>query len=297
MRRRDFIAGLGVAAWSLAFAGIAPIAAAERKRSGSPAACDKKHPRRCGVRMNKNISALAARNNALWCDAVCRAHDRPGEFHDTLWLTRLGAPRFYPDAVTLSGAESTPAQIETIAALVGSTREREWSVKDSFRALELNSLGFEPLFDAEWVAMNLPLSDLRGRPATEYRSASVTSEAGLIAWEQAWAGEEVNAAAVSKPRVFMPRLLTDTGVRFVSIQGDGGIVGGGILNRGSEVVGLSNLFGRIDMEMVWRILVAMAAEFFPGLPLVSYERGHELAVAHQAGFETVGFLRVWKLGA
>jgi hypothetical protein len=145
--------------------------------------------------------------------------------------------------------------------------------------------------------MHPPLPDLRGHPAAEYRSASVTSEAGLIAWEQAWAGEEVNAAAVSKPRVFMPRLLTDTGVRFVSIQGDGGSVGGGILNRGSEVVGLSNLFGCIDMEMVWRNLVAMAAEVFPGLPLVGYERSHELAVAHQAGFETVGFLRVWKLGA
>jgi hypothetical protein len=160
--------------------------------------------------MKKNMTALAARNNALWCDAVCRVHDRPGEFHDTLWLTRLGAPRFYPDAVTLSGAESASAQMETIAALVGSTREREWAVKDSFRGLELNSLGFEPLFDAEWVAMTPPLPDLKGHPAAEYRLASVTSKAGLIAWEQAWAGEEVNATAVSKPRLFMPRLLADS---------------------------------------------------------------------------------------
>jgi hypothetical protein len=246
--------------------------------------------------MKRSITALAARNNALWCDAVCGAHDRPGEFHDTLWFTRLGAPRFYPDAVTLSGVESAPAQIETIAALVGSTREREWAVKDSFRCLELNSLGFEPLFDAEWVAMNPRLPDLRAHPAAEYRSASVTSEAGLIAWEQAWAGEEVNAAAISKPCVFMPRLLTDTNVIFVSIQGDGGIVGGGILNRGAEVVGLSNLFGS-TIDMVWRSVAAMAGEIFPGLPLVGYERGYELAAAHQAGFETVGPLRVWRLRA
>jgi hypothetical protein len=72
---------------------------------------------------------------------------------------------------------------------------------------------------------------------------------------------------------------------------------GGILNRGSEVVGLSNLFGCMDMEMAWRNLVAMAVEVFPGLPLVGYERGHELAAAHQVGFETVGLLRVWKLHA
>ena len=30
----------------------------------------------------------AARNNAQWCDAVCRAHGNPGEFHDDIWLNR-----------------------------------------------------------------------------------------------------------------------------------------------------------------------------------------------------------------
>ena len=94
----------------------------------------------------------------------------------------------------------------------------------------------------------------------------------------------------------MPRLLADTNVVFVSIQGDGAIIGGGIINRGAEVVGLSNLFGSA-LDMVYRSLAAKAGEIFPGLPLVGYERGHELAAAHQAGFETVGFLRVWSLRA
>src|SRR5215831_472715 len=88
----------------------------------------------------------------------------------------------------------------------------------------------------------------------------------------------------------------DTNVVFVSIQGDGGIVGGGILNRGADVVGLSNLFGS-TIDMVWRNLTAMAGEIFPGLPLVGYERGYELVAAHQAGFETVGPLRIWGLRA
>jgi hypothetical protein len=243
--------------------------------------------------MKRSITALAAHNNALWCDAVCRAHDRPGEFHETLWFTRLGAPRFYPDVVTIGGIEAAPAQTEAIAALVGSTRQREWSVKDSFQSLDLQSLGFEPLFDAEWIALSAQLPDM-GR--TQYRPTIMTSTAGLIAWEQSWAGEEVNAAEISGPRVFMPRLLADTNVVFVSVQGDDGIVGGGILNRGAEVVGLSNLFGSA-IDVVWRSLVATASEIFPGLPLVGYEHGDELAAAHRAGFATVGPLRVWRFPA
>jgi hypothetical protein len=80
----------------------------------------------------------------------------------------------------------------------------------------------------------------------------------------------------------------------INLKTAGGIVGGGILNRGAEVVGLSNLFG-FAIELVWRSLVATAGEIFPGLPLVGYEHGDELAAAHRAGFETVGPLRVWRL--
>ena len=92
----------------------------------------------------------------------------------------------------------------------------------------------------------------------------------------------------------MPSLLADTNVVFVSIQGEGGIAGGGILNRGAEVVGLSNLFGS-KIDLVYRSLTAMAGEIFPGLPLVGYESGKELAAAKLAGFEAVGPLRVWRL--
>lgn len=168
-------------AWSR-HSGDSPQIAADPKRPWSLAKYDKKCSGRYGAGMKRSITALAAHNNALWCDAVCRAHDRPGEFHDTLWLTRLGTPRFYPDAVTVAGVEAAPAQMEAIAALVGSTRQREWVVKDSFQSLDLNSLGFEPLFDAEWVALSGPPPDVRDDPS-EYRSTSVTSKAGLIAWE------------------------------------------------------------------------------------------------------------------
>jgi hypothetical protein len=293
MRRRGFIAGLGAAAaWPIVM---------QAQQSATPeiplplADTPERSAVQSGAGMKSNITALAAYNNAMWCDAVCRAHGRPGEFQETLWLTRLGTPRFYPDAVTTSGVEAVPVQLKAIAELIGPTRRREWFVKDSFHCLPLNSLGFEPFFDAEWIAMNGTQPDM-GQNQPEYRSSIVTDEAGLIAWERSWAGEESKLAATPQPRIFVPRLLADDSIVFVSVQGENGTSGGGILNRGADAVGLSNLFGS-KMDWIYRSPAVVARETFPGLPLVGYEHGTDLAAAKLAGFEAIGSLRIWRLRA
>ena len=72
----------------------------------------------------------AARNNAEWCDAVCRAHGNPGEFHEGMWLNRHQVPRFYPNAGTL-GAPSQQ-QLDLIDELLAARIPGGWAVKDSF---------------------------------------------------------------------------------------------------------------------------------------------------------------------
>ena len=79
--------------------------------------------------------------------------------------------------------------------MVGSNRRREWFVKDSFHCLRLELLGFEPLFDAEWIAMSGARPDVRHHQPGD-RSTTVTDEAGLSAWERFWAGEDAKAAAI-----------------------------------------------------------------------------------------------------
>ena len=43
----------------------------------------------------------AARNNADWCDIVCRLQGLEGHLDERLWWTASRSPDFYPDAVTL----------------------------------------------------------------------------------------------------------------------------------------------------------------------------------------------------
>ncbi len=78
----------------------------------------------------------AARNNAIWCDAVCRAHDIPGEFYDAIWINWHPAPRFYSNAVTLSYEQDAAAQqLAFIRALLDAGLPNGWCIKDSFCTL------------------------------------------------------------------------------------------------------------------------------------------------------------------
>ena len=58
----------------------------------------------------------------------------------------------------------------------------------------------------------------------------------------------------------------------------------------AAVVGVSNVFGD---ESAWAGCLLVAASHFPGMPLVGYEHGDDLAAARRHGFEPAGPLRVW----
>ncbi len=69
---------------------------------------------------------------------------------------------------------------------------------------------------------------------------------------------------------------------------------GAIAHHTDEVVGLSNVFvSPYDSVACWAGCVAMAQERFPGVPIVGYEHGPELAIAQEIGFEMLHSLKVW----
>lgn len=231
----------------------------------------------------------AARNNAELCDAVCRAHGNPGEFHENIWLNRKPMPRFYPNAATL--AEPSSQQLDLIDELIAARLPSGWAVKDSFSMLNLEPRGFRMLFDAEWIY--LPGSRIKNIASARMsaRWEMVHNDLALAEWELAWSR---SAGDSSKDRIFLASLLENKDLAVLAGYRYGKIVAGAIANRSDEVVGWSNFFAPAA-EMRDRAAESLATigGVFPGLPIVGYEHGDDLGNAHALGFESLGPLRVW----
>ncbi|MGE6762586.1 hypothetical protein ACQKGO_31530 [Corallococcus interemptor] len=224
----------------------------------------------------------AIRNNAEWCDAVCRAHSRPGRFEHGLWLNPAPVPAFYPNAVTLT-ADGHEATLQALGHLRLPGR---WGVKDSFATLDLSAHGFGLLFEARWMHLEPTAPVTAEKSGMAWRTVRTPEE--LEAWEAAWSGQPEGA------RVFPPALLQEEGVAFFWGGGESRPLAGGIASFASGVVGLSNTFrvagapAALDAELLARI-----RSRFPGQRVVGYERGEALEAWRALGFEAGGPLRVW----
>lgn len=236
---------------------------------------------------------LAAQNNALWCDHVCRAHGVPGEFFPTVWLNRRVPPPYHSNLVVMADSGSQNATLEHIQDLMRLPLAAHWSAKDSFCNLELEGLGFALLFEASWIWREPGVGNAHGVSA-DARWSRLTSSLDLARWEASWAGNAGNAEARNTPAQFPGSLLADPEHAFFAGSAGNEIIAGGIANRTGSVVGLSNIFVNSgDVIAVWTELINRAGHAFPGLPLVGYERGSALEAALACGFKVIGPLRVW----
>jgi len=243
--------------------------------------------------MHASKVQLAARNNALWCDAVCHAHGVPGEFFRTVWLNRCAPPPFHPNLIVVSDTGVQDTTLEHIRDLMRLPLAASWSVKDSFVNLELGPLGFDPLFQATWIWRE-PGVGTAGGVSTGVLWSRVTASEELANWEASWAGHSRNSEARSAPAQFPGSLLADPEHAFIVGLDGREIVAGGIANRTGNVVGLSNVFVNSgDTIAAWTGLITAMEQAFPDFPLVGYERGAALDAALACGFMAIGPLRVW----
>jgi hypothetical protein len=218
----------------------------------------------------------AARNNAEWCEAMCRAHGLPGDFGPRAWTNPRRTPLLYPDAVTLSEDDTAGGGC---------------SVKDSFASLDLSGAGFDVLFEARWL--HRPAGTPAPAPPPGVAWAPLTTPAELAEWATAWDADEGPSA------LFRPELLADPSVTFLAGRSasDGRVVAGAVVNVGGGAAGLSNVFTTSgDTDAAWAGCVSSLSRLWPGLPAVGYEQGADLTSAVRHGYEEVGALRVWLAG-
>ncbi|MEF9906068.1 hypothetical protein [Streptomyces sp. P9-A2] len=225
----------------------------------------------------------AAHNNAEWCAAMSRSHGLAGEFGAQAWTAPSRTPLYYPDAVTL-----VPNADRTVLAARIDTTAPGASIKDSFADLDLAEVGFQVLFEAQWIhrpaSTPAPASgldwDVAGDPDT------------LRAWALAWDDGNGNAD------LFRPELLDDPAIRVLAGQSaDGRVIAGAVASLSDHMVGISNVFA-LDggPDAAWPVVLDAVNRLFPALPVVGYEQGDDLAEAIRHGFEPVGPLRIWLHG-
>jgi hypothetical protein len=253
------------------------------------------------MRSTGQLLDAAVANNASWCAAVCGAHGHPGVRGRRLWASPGHSVRFYPHAITLSPAVSA-AEMLAVAPPSGA-----FAVKDSYGTLDLAPAGFLLQIQASWIARPAAADPSAAGPASRAAGGTsggpdwhqVTSPGELAVWEAAWAGD--NSA---DPPVFTRELLADPRCAVLACRRDdaiphgaiphGGIVAGAIGYAADGVAGISNVFSTVHPgALLFTSLPAAAARLWPSLPVVGYEDGTALDAARQAGFDTIGDLRIW----
>lgn len=234
--------------------------------------------------MDTERAVVAAVNNAVWCDAVCRARGGATAFANGLWRHADPSPPYFPSAVTLSaevGAEAVLQALRGAPADVG--------VKDSFCRLDLAGAGFIKLFEARWLWRE-PAAGGSPRPRLGWRV--VDTPALLSNWTRAWWPDP--ACAPPTPAVFGTALLADPAVQLLAGFDGERLAAGAAVTLSDGVAGLSCCFFP-PAEAAWlraELLEAVQARH-PGRPLVTYHQGEELQALLGLGFVDAGPLQVW----
>ncbi|OGE32825.1 hypothetical protein A3C59_04345 [Candidatus Daviesbacteria bacterium RIFCSPHIGHO2_02_FULL_36_13] len=222
----------------------------------------------------------AAQNNADWCDVVCRTHGVPGEFLENVWINQHEVPAYYPNAVTIK-----PLSNNDVTDALKKISLEAYAIKDSFNELNEDEIGCKILFEAEWISYS---QDESKRKSTIDNWTIIKNDEELKNWERVW-----NNANPTDKKIFLPNILSSEGVFFLAKYKDNQIVAGGIVNISHDVVGLSNVFTKgLVNSNIYSELVSFIKEKISTIPIVGYEKDKELELAHEAGFKTIGKLKV-----
>jgi hypothetical protein len=215
--------------------------------------------------------------------------------HDIDWHTTADiayslrqVPQLYSNIVTRTPDWQPDNTFTTIDSSYCAQDWSTWSVKDSFRVLDLTHYGFKRLFEAHWIY--LTIDEFDPLPSTGAHHQIVRTEADLSRWIAAWGIGET----ISGP-IFCNELLHDPDITFIAgFNEEGNVRSGCIINRTDDVLGISNFFGTDNEETeMWSSMIQFVSENVLCGDIVGYESRETLAKLDRIGFEPIGDLTVW----
>jgi hypothetical protein len=220
------------------------------------------------------LRQLAARENATWCDLVCRLHRLAPQADTTMWWTSRRSPDLYPDAVTLDPAATEFDVLSRIDDGPGA------SVKDSFATLDLAPHGYTEIITGSWIARPPGVGEA---PEDTVSFEVVKEKFPFLAWRRAWGGPEDSLPVA---------LRRAAGVTIIGNPTPTGYESGAVLHHTRvgevEVVGISNVFGPFEPVGAAGVARHRSAWF------VGWQPGSDLGPAAALGFSAIGTMRVWQ---
>lgn len=244
---------------------------AQRGEAGIAIAGERHHD----IGMTDPRAIMAARNNADWYAMMFDVHGLRYRRSEIAFLALDTPPPYHSWMTTLDPTAQRP-----LLELISQHLERPgFGLKDAFHCLELRAHGLTEHFCATWIWADTL------QPASTTGWTRITSANDLLRWEAAWK----DGGSPSDQRQFPAAILGRPEVHIWGRNSADGFDAGAVANLSSDCVGLSNCFGRGAFPAA----ATLCAELAQGLPVVGYERGDDLSVALDAGFEATGLLRIW----
>ena len=224
-------------------------------------------------------------NYAKWCEWSAKAYGFISECSEHCWSTGGDMPQIYPNANTLQPHMA----LNSIKSLLDKREDKTIAVHDSFHDLDLQSLGFQVLFEAEW----LTFSNLMFTHKPGIIIDKVQSKEQLQTFTEACcdAFGTSHLLELNPNGLYPESLLNNPDIRFYMAWEEDEIIGGMVLHRSHGVVGLSNLF--CDDKQVLEALLLTSQHFIQEFPIVTYSHDEELSLLLNSGCQLIGPLRVW----
>jgi hypothetical protein len=239
------------------------------------------------ARVDKKLQRAIDNNHGVY-EVVFAGHGIRWNKNPSSWYCLEKVPPLYSNLVTRSAEWRPDGAFRSIDKAFENEQWENWSIKDSFAALDLGSYGFEKLFDAQW----LYLEASRFAPEKEIagiRYELIRDEDALCLWRKAWDADEALGN-----RIFHPSLLRDPRVHFVAGYVAQKIVSGCLVNKTEDVLGISNCFCAGEDTGYWSDMISFIHATIERADIVGYERSEPLVAGLRAmGFEAVGNLTVW----